>query len=463
MATFCKRKCSWLVSFLLLLPTLSVFAQQKNTLSDLIASADDHLPVLLQKKELINASRAEVNEVRHSFLPQLNLSDQVNVGTDNSMAGSYFPLGIVPSTSSGVNAENNMNAASGNIAIIYGQYDLVNFGLNSAKIKNAEAYVGLQEADLQKEQYYIELNIAKLYFNILKSQYTLNADKENVDRYQNIFSVIQALTSSGIKAGSDSSLAKAELSKTRITYNQTLGSVNQLKQQLSYFTGIPIEKLNIDTSSNSFTNIKVDSVQFATDSINNPLIDYYAKQKNIYVANDKLIRKSFLPKISLAATTWARGSSIGYNNDYQSLDNGLGYQRYNYLVGLNLTYNLFNGLYRKDRLNINNYELKASDDELQQQKLALASASLQADDALQSTRANLLELPIQLRSAQDTYQQKVAQYKAGLISLIDLTNASFVLYRSQTDYIETMSDWYLAQLDKAASTGNLTQFIQTIK
>src|ERR1700744_333684 len=101
MATFCKRKCSWLVSFLLLLPSLSVFAQQKNNLSDLIARADNHLPVLLQKKELVNASKAEVNEVRHSFLPQLNVSDQVNIGTDNSMAGSYFPFGIVPSTSSG--------------------------------------------------------------------------------------------------------------------------------------------------------------------------------------------------------------------------------------------------------------------------------------------------------------------------------------------------------------------------
>jgi outer membrane protein TolC len=463
MTTFCKRKCSWLASLLLLIPTFSVFAQQKNTLPDLIASANNHLPVLLQKKELINASKAEVNDVRHSFLPQLNFSEQVNVGTDNSMAGSYFPFGIVPSTSSGVNATNNMNAVSGNIAILYGQYDLVNFGLNSAKIKNAEAYVGLQQADLEQAQYYIELNIAKLYFNILKNQYTLNVDKENVDRYQSIFNIIQALTSSGLKAGSDSSLAKAELSKTRITYNQTLGNVNQLKQQLSYYTGLPVAQLNIDTSNNSFTNVKTDSIYFATDSINNPLIDYYAKQKNIYVANDKLIRKSFLPKISLAATTWARGSSIEYNNDYQSLDNGLGYQRYNYLVGLNLTYNLFNSLYKKDRLNINRYQLQASDDALQQEKLSLSSASLQADEALQSTRANLLELPIQLQSAEDTYQQKVAQYKAGLISLIDLTNASFVLYRSQTDYIETMSDWYLAQLDKAASTGNLTQFIQTIK
>jgi len=46
--------------------------------------------------------------------------------------------------------------------------------------------------------------------------------------------------------------------------------------------------------------------------------------------------------------------------------------------------------------------------------------------------------------------------------LVDLTNASFVLYRSQTDYIETISDWYLAQVDKAEATGNLVQFINSI-
>jgi outer membrane protein TolC len=445
------------------MPALSIFAQQKNTLADLIASANNHLPVLLQKKELVNAAKASTLEIKHSFLPQLYASEQVNIGTDNSMAGSYFPFGVIPSTSSGVAAANNGQAATGNIGILYGNYDLINFGLNNARIQNAQAYVGLQEADFQKEEYFTELNIARLYLNIAKNEYRLSADSENVSRYENIFTIIQALTSSGIKAGSDSSLAKAELSKTKIDYNQTLGNINQLKEQLSYFTGIPAKQLKIDTTANNFTDTEIDSISFANDSANNPLIDYYSKMKDIYVSNNKLIRKSYLPNVSLTASTWGRGSSIEYNNNYRSLDNGFGYQRYNYLVGLNLTYNLFSTLYKKDKLSINNYQLKASEDELQQEKYALASASLQADNALQTTQANLREIPIEIQSAEDTYQQKVAQYKAGLISLIDLTNASFVLYRSQTDYIETISDWYLAKLDKAAATGNLTQFIQTIK
>jgi outer membrane protein TolC len=284
-----------------------------------------------------------------------------------------------------------------------------------------------------------------------------------VDRYDSIYLVIQALTASGIRPGSDSSLAMAELSKARITYNQSLGSVNRLKEQLAYLTGIPAISLKVDTTVNNFVIQRPLLPDLPADTVTNPLIDYYAKRKNIYQTNDLLIRKSYLPKILLAGSTWARGSSIQYNDDYQSLATGLGYQRFNYMAGLAFTYNLFNGMYRKDKLAINRFQLQASDYDLQQQKLTLHAALAEADNDVATTEANLLELPVQLQSARDTYRQKLAQYKAGIITLIDLTNASFVLYRSQTDYIETMSDWYLAQLDKSVAAGNLSQFIQTIK
>jgi outer membrane protein TolC len=335
--------------------------------------------------------------------------------------------------------------------------------LNKARINYAQAYVGLNESDFQREQYLDQLQVARLYFNLLKSWYRLDADKQNVNRYDSIYKVIQALTFSGIKPGSDSSLAKAELSKSRITYNQTLGTLNQLKEQLAYLTGVPAAHLKIDTSANNFITNRLLVSKLPVDTVYNPLIDYYSKIRNIYLSNEKVISKSYLPKIILAGSTWARGSSIQYNDDYKSLSTGLGYQRFNYAAGLALTYNLFNGIYKKDRLAINRYQMQASDYELQQQKLELTSSSNQAQSALNTTEANLLELPIQLKSAEDTYQQKTAQYKAGIITLIDLTNASFVLYRSQTDYIETISDWYLAQLDKSVAGGNLTQFIQTIK
>lgn len=463
MVSFFKRKCCHAWFILLLMSPLSLWAQKKYSLSNLIDSANNHFPVLMQKRALAGAAHATITDVRHSFLPQFKLSDQLNVGTDNSIAGSYLPLGINPSSSAGVRGDNNYQAAGGNIAVLYGEYELINFGLRNAQLGNAKAYEGLQESDVQKEQYILELNIAKLYFSILKNQSRLNADQQNIERYQNIFTVIHALTASGIKPGSDSSLAKAELSKTRISYNQTLGTIQQLKQQLSYFTGIPSDNLDVDTLMNNAVSSKPVMDGHSIDSLANPLLNYYAKKKEVVLSTKKLISKSYLPKILLAGSTWARGSSIQYNDNYQPITDGFGYQRYNYAVAMAITYNLFNGIYKKDKLAVNRFQIQASDYELQQQTQALNASFLQAETALQTANANLLEIPVQLQSAEDTYNQKMAQYKAGIISLIDITNALFVLYRSQADYIETQNDWYLAQVDRAAAKGNLIQFIQTLK
>lgn len=463
MATFYRRRYILFVGIFLITTNLPALSQKSFGLQNLIEASKNYLPALKQKQSLLNAAKANIADVKHSFLPQVKLSEQLNLGSDNSLAGSLFTMGVTPSTSGGMRADNNLQAATGNIAVAYSEYELANFGLNESRLTLARSYIDLQQSDLQREQYLVSLQVAKLYFNTLKVQYRLEADKQNINRYDSIFRVIRALTLSGLKAGSDSSLAKAELSKARITYNQTLGTLNQLKEQLAYYTGIPVAQIKIDSLADSFLVHTPIPVYTVPDSLSNPLIDYYTRKRNVFVSNENLIRKSYLPKIILAGSVWARGSSIQYNDNYKSLTTGLGYQRFNYAVGVAFTYNLFNGLYKKDKLAINRFEIEASNYELEQQKAILQSAAYQADNALATTGSNLEELPIQLNSALDTYRQKLAQYKAGIISLIDLTNASFVLYRSQTDYIETMSDWYLAQLDKATASGNLYSFIQTIK
>jgi outer membrane protein TolC len=458
------KKCIVIAFILLFISTVSVYAQTNNyTLTQLIDASKNYLPSLLQKQALVNSAQAEVADVKHSFLPKLYVGDEVNIGTDNSLAGSYLPNIIVPSISAGVNAANNSQAATGNIASFYGDYQLVNFGLHSAQINNAMSYVDFDKADFQKEFYLAKLQICQLYFQLLQSQYQLSVDTENISRYQNIFNVIHALASSGIKPGADSSLAKAELSSAKVSYNQTLGKVAQEKEQLAYLTGIIASQLNIDTLKGNINVDALDALNTPMDSINNPLIDYYAKQRDIFLTQQKVISKSYLPRVSLDVSSFARGSSIQYNDDYKSLSTGLGYQRLNYIAGIGISYDLFNGIYKRDKLAVNRYQIKASDYALQQQKLSLQSASLQADEAINTAEANLKELPNQTKAAMDVYSQKMAQYKAGLITLIDLTNASFVLYRSQTDFVEALNDWYKAKLFKAEATGNLDLFIQTIK
>ncbi|WP_084489980.1 TolC family protein [Niabella ginsenosidivorans] len=464
MCTFLQRRCLAVVSVVLFFLFFSIpaSAQSHLTLLNLIDSSKANLPLFRQKLALIKAAQARITATRHSFLPTLQGAEQLNIGTDNSLSGAVFGLGLLPSASGGINAVNNMDPATGNVAVLSGDYELVNFGLNGARLKAARADLAINHADFNKDLYAVKSKVVLLYLNLLKYEIKLTTDQQNIDRYSSICKVIRALSGSGLIAGADSSMANAELAKARIGYNQTQGIINQYKEQLAFVTGIPSQQIIVDTSFYGHLHPIPPVMNFPIDSIRNPLLDYYNARKNIFRTNELLIRKSYLPKIHLMASAWARGSSIQYNNSYQPLSTGLGYQRYNYLAGLALTYNFLNGIYRKDRLAENRNELEASEQELEQERLALQSQTLQADNDLQISRANLKQIPVQLSSAEVVYKQKLAQYKAGLISLIDLTNASFVLYRSQIDYIEANTDWYLALLNKAVSTGTLDQFIQSL-
>jgi outer membrane protein TolC len=464
MKPFFTRKNCWACCSCLFFFTAVVSAQQKTYhLSELTAAAAIQLPVIKQKQALLNGAKASLTDTRHSFLPQLKINDQVNLGTDNSLAGSYLPIGINPSSSAGVRGDNIYQPATGNFGVLYAEYELVNFGLRKAQLEKAQSYINLQQSDLERELYLLQADVARTYLYLLKAEYKAGAEWQNVNRYDSVFRVIKAITASGIKPGSDSSLAKAELSKAKILHNQTLGTIRLLKDQLSYLCGVPATALQIDSLAESFTNKKLPVLDYRMETAGNPLTDYFVKRNNTFLTNEAVIRKTYLPKILLAASTWMRGSGIQYNDEYTSLAKGLGYQRFNYMGGVAFTFNLFSGIYKKDKLAINRFQVQAGEFELEQQKLSLSLSSTRAKDVLRTTEDNLAELPVQLQAAADTYVQKLAQYRAGIISLIDLTNASFVLYRSQTDYIETMSDWWLAQLDNAIATGNLSLFIQQLK
>jgi outer membrane protein TolC len=474
MVPFCIRKLLWAGCICLPWPSLSLLAQPAppaaRSLPALIDSAQRHLPVLRQKKALVDAAKAGVRDAKDAYLPTSWLGDEVLVGSDNSLPGSYYSFGLIPSVSSGINPANNSQAAGGNMAFLFNEYDLLTFGLRGATVRRAEADVHLSQADLDREVYLLKWQLTRLYLQIRKSSLQLGIDSENVNRYAQLYTVIQAVTSSGIKPGADSALAMAELSGARTAYNNTYGQSRQLYEELSFYTGLPADGIVIDTSRirDNLDEKRVNGAGLVlpgsdSGSVPNPLTEFYAREQELYRETENLVKKSYLPKVMLTGVTWARGSSISYNDNYGSIPDGWGYQRYNYLAGLTVTYNLFDMVHRRDKEAIARNQTAASDYGLQQEQLQLRNVGSKAGQGILTAMRNLRELPIQIAAAQDAFNQKTAQYKAGIINLVDLAEATFVLYRAQSDYVAAISDWLSYNLDKAAANGNLDLFIQTIQ
>jgi outer membrane protein TolC len=469
MTDSCKRTACIVMGLLLLtMEACPIHAQTKAiySLAELVDSANRHLPLLLEKQALVESAKAGITEARHSFLPQANAVEELSIGSANDLTGPYLPVpGVIHPIGGGIDPASNYQAVTGNMASLYGQYDLVTFGLKDARVTSARAFAGLSQADLEKQRYLVKWDIARLYFNILSHRYQLAVDREDIQRYQSMYSISRALTGSGVNPGVDSSLARAGLSRTRVSYNNALGELNRLVDQLTYLTGIPNPEIAMDTSSVTLSGKQYPTTGLITDTTTpiNPLEDYFAKQKQQYDAETQLARKSYLPRVVLGAGGWVRGSSIQYSNDYKSPAEGLGYQRLNYLAGVGITYDLFNGTHRRDRINVLSQQANAADYALQQQQLELHNQQVQAEESIRTAKANLEEAPAQLQAASDAYNQKLAQYQAGVINLVDLLTAAFELTQAQTAYIQTLNQWYTASLDEAAAAGNLDLFIQSIR
>jgi outer membrane protein TolC len=474
MAVSCKRAAGYLLRIVLLiagmtmlLPACPVLAQRTTlySLADLVDSANRHLPLLLEKQALVQSAQAGIREAKDAFLPKVNVVEELSVGSANDLTGPFLPMpGIVHSIAGSINGASDYQAVTGNMASLYGEYELVNFGLRGARVASAKAFAGWTQADLEKERYQVKWEIGRIYFAIQKDRNQLAIDEQDMRRYQSMYEISRALTGSGLNPGVDSSLARAGLSRTRINYNEATGNLHRLQLQLGYLTGIAMPEIPVDTSTGrAEALLEVGLPGDSASGVNNPLADYFASQKLQYGAQQELARKSYLPKIMVGAGGWARGSSIQYSNVYESPGEGLGYQRLNYLAGVGVTYDLFNGVHKRDRVAVLDRQVAAADYALQQQELSLNNQKLQADESIRTARANLMELPIQLRAANAAYNQKLAQYKAGVINLVDLANASFELFSAQSDYITTLNEWYTASLDKAAAAGRLDQFIQTVK
>ena len=129
------------------------------------------------------------------------------------------------------------------------------------------------------------------------------------------------------------------------------------------------------------------------------------------------------------------------------------------MAGLAFTYNLVDIVHQKDKADTYYFHAEAVHEEMQQQKSLLENQLQQADIAIQAALNKEKEIPIQLRAAQNAFLQKSAQYNAGLANIAELTDASYLLYRAETDAVETQSDLLNTFLQKAVTNNTLNTFL----
>lgn len=454
------RGLALMVLFSVLAVTLK--AQQPVTLKQLLVSVDHNAPALLTDSTAISVRQSQAAEVQNRWLPNLRLNYQADIGTNNNVAGPYFGFGIIPSDTRGVRTTSNTTAVSANVGVAALDWEIYNFGAYGAANRVARSNINVEQNNFAQSKYQVEAYTIYNYLQLISLQDYLQIQSRNIRRNQEILQSISSLTKAGVRPGVDTSIANAELSKARLNYIELNDQLQRTQLQLSAISGMPYQSIIADTLVESRL-INTPFSNFDTDTAGHPIINYYQSLYQNSQEQENLAKKQYNPKIMLEGAAWGRGSSLDANDHFNSLSSGWGFQRDNYLVGVGLTYNLFDIRRRQLKLHTQKAETAFYRNKLEEQKALLAANANQANATMQTAKLRLREIPNQLKAANDGYRQKLSLYKSGLTDIIELNAALNILYRAETDYVQAKYAYTSALFNEAITDNKVATILNLLK
>lgn len=449
----------------MLISSAATRAQVLN-INDAVQRTVDNYPLIRQRMLQVQAGKAHLAAVGDNKLPSLLLHDQLDMGTANAVQGAYFPLGIVPSLS-GSNTVQQNSPNAGNVAISFLQWNFFNFGYYDAQRKEADAALAVNEAVLGNDTYQLSQAVINLYLDWLKKYRLMQVQQRNVDRASVTLTSIRATVNSGLKPGVDSATAAAVYADARIAYLEAVDAYNYDRITMGTYVAMPDGGLLPDTTLIANVPSSGQLLLPVADSVasDHPLLNVYQRLYEQQVAANNATARRYLPRIGLDGAAWVRNSGISPSGTYppDGLSDGMANSKYNYLMGLTFTWNIVDLKRRHDELAEGNFNAGASTSAFQEQKLTLSRMMQQANSSYNTTQQKLREIPLQLNSAQQAYGQQLALYRSGLNTLVDVTNAQYVLQQAETNYVVTQDELLQLLTLRAGLSGQLSAFLQKLK
>jgi outer membrane protein TolC len=436
------------------------------TLKDAVQTALNNYGTIKAKANYVKSSQASLKETSLEYLPDLNVGVEQAYGTINGQNGPLY-VGKGLSTAPGGPAfpAQNWNAAFGALYLANINWDFFAFGRVHEKIKVAQTQVLQETNDLEQEKFQHEVRVASAYLNLLAAQRLRLSQQKNLDRANALRAVVVARTKNGLNAGVDSSQANAEVSSAKIALTNAIDYEEEQANQLSQLMGIPHKEFLLDTIFVSRLPASLYEAPPLKEE-EHPLLKYYQSRIEVSRQLEKYYNRFKYPVFSLGLVIQSRGS--GFSDSYSTLNpnafthnywSGIQPTRSNYLVGVGVTWNLTNILRVRQQVLSQEWTSKGLQNEYEVVDQQIKAQLALADQKIQNAIANYKEAPVQMKAASDAYLQKSVLYKNGLTTIIDVTQALYVLNRAETDRDISNNNVWQALLLKAAASGDFGLFI----
>jgi len=427
-------------------------------LPELLKRAVASYPFLKAKKFDVQARKDMVSYAKSSALPSVDAAYQVNYSTYNNITGMATSQNFVP-ISGPPSSTNDYNGVFGSVGGLLMNWEPFTFGQRKSKIESAKAYQSYQEADESQEIFQHQVRTANAYLDVVLMNELVKVYSKNLERAENNVRIVNSLTRSGLRPGTDTSLFNAELSRAKIELLNFEKLRETQKVMLSEMLGATDYNYNLDSSFCTFLPRPI--VPSDSETQEHPLITLSRSRVAINQSEETSLVRSLNPKLSFWGTGNARGSGIRYDGYVNSTD-GLSFSRYNYGAGLVLSVPLLRFTTVRHQVSAQSALVQSEKERMNLVKLQLSKQNQIADVTLVNALKIAKESPSFYRSAEFSYRSLLSRYNSGLINYTDLVQSQYILIKSETDLKKVYLDAWKALLYKAAVKGDINIFLNQL-
>jgi|GEM_PF-247763 len=424
-----------LAAVLLPLATLSAAAQQTLTLGEAISQALRVNPAIQTSRYGVSNAEAQINEAKSGTLPTINLSAQYQRNLQRPVF--FFPGqdGVVRPIEIG--SDNAITATLSVQQIVY----------NNAAFEapnTAEKYGEVSSEQLRSDATQTVLNIRRAYLGAQYARRVVTVQQQLLANSTENQRLTSALFRAGLRAELDTITAAVQVANLRPAVTQANDTYESSLDQLRVAVGYgpdkrlePSDELVLPT-----TDVKVPSLEEARSIMaqNNPQLRALRLTNDVNQDLVEIKRSDMLPTVSVFG-----------QYQLQSQTNDLLEQSFqpSAAVGINLSYNIFNGGKTTAQVEQARVTLEQGRTRLQQTQIAL-------DAQLQSTLRRIAYAQQRIAtSAQTIAQAEKGQrlaaiaYKAGTGTPNQINDADVALAQARLNQLSAAYDFNvgLAELE----------------
>lgn len=414
----------------------------------LLQVAEQNHPIWLARKYESDAKRSQKEVLKNAVLPNIDATYQANIATFNNLTGMFYGQGLLPI--SGPPSDNNsFSPTTGSAVGLMATWSPLTFGALGAKIKVAEQEILTYESETQDRLLRHQTEVIQHYLEVLRIQSLLQINGKNQQRLAKMLILVRDLVKNGLKPEADTSFVRSELIRSQIEQRSYQGQIQRSKNKLAELIGQASVEVNDTTWLNQLPTVSQNPT-----TISHPSEQVVLRLNEVENARLGAIQKGFLPKLTFFGTTFARGS--GVNNGFLT---GLGFQRFNYGLGVHLAIPILKGTEKNTLLSQQNLRIKATNEQLNVVRLSLQQQMASAQSLLDETREITNRMPDLLNETQKVFGASQQRYQTGLVSLNEVIQAQYQLQKVESEASLAKLNVWQALLLYAYAKGDLKVFL----